>query len=218
MRNSVFGYAGAVALLSCALFAAPATAEPATSLSSNVSDGVLQDVVPDGSYVDGEFAVQVSTVSGSSLPHPANGLKYADSVVVVEVSKATAVQKRRLPRYPSSTSAASFSPASDPIVQPLSASGCAPAFSVYATCIDVRGTGLRVDAWNTDAYYNGTRNPTALYSRNGSIVQTSYLSNFGAGRYRSSLIGAPRFYANGDQLCNNWTGDQGGTPCIQIRG
>jgi hypothetical protein len=147
-----------------------------------------------------DLQYEVRRVPGWSpeLPAPPKGVRWAREVLMVTQRPVSPATSDQLP--------AGFK----------SADGCTPALSIYATCIHVKGSGLRVDSWVTNAYYSCGCNPVAYFYANGVGLQVTSVPYQGPGRYVARFLDVPRNFANNTRLCNSWPGDHGGNPCITV--
>jgi hypothetical protein len=155
--------------------------------------------------------VTLSVVPGTDLARTgaaAPGTHFAASVVVV-----TGTTLRP------TASAASHVAASHVAVHPDSANGCTPFLSIYATCIDVTGSGLHVSAWETDAFYGDVNNicDVQFIWPGGWIYEEHYYGcGNGPARYEDWSYTTPFNLPGNGPLCNIWVGSWGGEPCIGV--
>lgn len=94
---------------------------------------------------------------------------------------------------------------------PASASGCN-----QDVCIDVEGSGTRVDTWSTQAFGNVGCTEAFYYWHEGDWEAPQICpdtSDPGVYWWNSGPIGT---YPNGDELCNAWMNIKG-FPCIFIK-
>lgn len=105
------------------------------------------------------------------------------------------------------------------IVRPDSASGCTPYWNLYSTCISVTGSGLTLNAWETDAFYWGVNNNcNAQFIVSGFVWEDDFWGcGNGPGRYADWMpLGVPLNLPNNTQVCNYWPGSAGGEPCENV--
>jgi hypothetical protein len=99
---------------------------------------------------------------------------------------------------------------------PLSASGCSPSISPFATCISVIGSGLTVNFWGTSAYYSGKTTCDAQFLVAGQLQQEDFFECNGPGFFQDSYLFVPTTFSGKTQVCNYWPGARGGRPCETV--
>lgn len=93
---------------------------------------------------------------------------------------------------------------------PNSASGCNA-----DVCIQVGGSGLKVDYWNTQGLLRGGSCTYSAYWENGRVVATGWEICSGPGRYAGFREDAPLYYWGRTQICNTWV-SVSGKPCETV--
>ncbi len=99
---------------------------------------------------------------------------------------------------------------------PLSASGCSPSISPFATCISVIGSGLTVNFWGTSAYYSKKTTCDAQFIIAGQLQQEDFFECSGPGFFQDSYLFVPTTFSGKTQVCNYWPGASGGKPCETV--
>lgn len=92
-----------------------------------------------------------------------------------------------------------------------SASGCN-----QSVCIQVYGSGLHVDEWDTDGYSSEPICTFAAYWVNGDIEATSDWICGGTFTTYYSWWVDPGWFIQNTQLCNDWISISG-RPCVTVR-
>ena len=100
-------------------------------------------------------------------------------------------------------------------IQPLDAFGCDNWYN-QNVCIDLYGSGLHIDQWNTTAFGNWGCS-TAYDQINGSSIHNSprICPSSGSSGVYYFYWTANRNFHDGDQACNQWSGAWG-RPCEWI--